>query len=143
MGRWFVIANIPTFIEKSAWNATETYRRRDSDTIDTIFSYNKGAFDGPLKTWTPVGTVRPNSGNAVWDMQFIWPFKAEYRVIWLNDDYSVTVIGRSQRDYVWVMAREPVISDALRAEIDAFLRNEGYDLGKLREVPQDGSLVRD
>ncbi|HSN72991.1 MAG TPA: lipocalin family protein, partial [Steroidobacteraceae bacterium] len=25
MGRWYVIANIPTFIEKGAHNATETY----------------------------------------------------------------------------------------------------------------------
>ncbi|MEM7611440.1 MAG: lipocalin family protein [Pseudomonadota bacterium] len=136
MGRWYVIANIPTFIETKAWNATEDYELRDADTIDTTFSYNKDGFDGDRKTWTPVATVRPNTGNAVWGMQFIWPFKAEFRVIWLNDNYSVTIIGRSKRDYVWVMARTPSISDALYSDLKQFLIDEGYDLTKLREVPQ-------
>lgn len=139
-GRWFVIANIPTFLEKNAWNATEEYALRDADTIDTTFSYNKGGFNGPRKTWTPVATVRPGTGNAIWGMQFVWPFKAEYRVIWLNDDYSVTVIGRSQRDYVWIMAREPTIDSALRKQLEAFLLDEGYLLEDLRDVPQNGVI---
>lgn len=136
VGRWFVIANIPTFIEKEAWNSIEDYFRRGDDKIDTVFSYNKGGFDGPRKVWTPVGTVRPDSGGAVWDMQFIWPFDAEYRIIWLNDDYTVTIIGRSARDYVWIMAREPRIDDALRKQLEQFLLDEGYSLENLRSVPQ-------
>ncbi|MFK8051481.1 MAG: lipocalin family protein [Woeseiaceae bacterium] len=137
-GRWYVIANIPTFLEKKAWNATEDYALIDATTIDTTFAYNKGAFDGPRKTWTPVATVRAGTGNAVWDMQFVWPFKAEYRVIWLDADYSVTMIGRSKRDYVWIMARQPEIDAALRERLEAFLVAEGYSLAKLRNVPQDG-----
>ncbi len=136
MGRWYVIAHIPTFIEKTAYNAIEEYERRDEDTIDTTFSFSKGGFDGKRKTYTPVATVRPDTGGAVWGMQFVWPFKAEYRVIWVDDDYAVTVIGRTKRDYVWVMAREPVLDDDVRARIEQFLVAEGYDLTELREVPQ-------
>ncbi|MEL7298673.1 MAG: lipocalin family protein [Pseudomonadota bacterium] len=135
-GRWYVIASIPTFLEKRAWNATEDYQLRDATTVDTTFSFTKGSFDGKRKTYTPVATVIPGTGNAVWDMQFLWPFKAEYRVIWLDDDYSVTVIGRSKRDYVWIMARQPNLAPSVRDEIDRFLAKEGYDLTKLRDVPQ-------
>ena len=135
-GRWYVIANIPTFLEKQAWNATEDYQLRDATTVDTTFSFTKGSFAGKLKTYTPVATVIPGTGNAVWDMQFLWPFKAEYRVIWLDRDYAVTVIGRSKRDYVWIMARQPSLEPALRNEIERFLEQEGYDLTKLRDVPQ-------
>ncbi|MEM9173577.1 MAG: lipocalin family protein [Pseudomonadota bacterium] len=135
-GRWYVIANIPTFVEKNAYNAIEHYAVRDADTIDTTFSFNKGGFDGKRKSYTPVASVRPNTGNAVWGMQFIWPFKLEYRVLWLNDDYSVTVVGRSKRDYVWVMARSPQIDSSLREEIWAFLAREGYDLQQIQNVPQ-------
>ena len=70
-------------------------------------------------------------------MQFIWPFKAEYRVIYLSDDYSKTVIGRSKRDYVWIMARKPAISDAEYTAITNFLQEQGYDISKLQKIPQN------
>jgi apolipoprotein D and lipocalin family protein len=138
MGDWYVIANIPTFIEKDAYNAIESYRLDDDGTVATTFRFNKGSLDGPLKEYHPRGFIRDKKSNAVWGMQFIWPFKAEYRIIFLSDDYSKTVIGRSKRDYVWIMAREPAISDEEYDAILAFLREQGYDIKKLQKVPQGG-----
>ena len=100
MGDWYVIANIPTFIETDAFNAIESYRLDKDGTIATTFRFNKGSLDGPLKEYHPRGFIRDTQTNAVWGMQFIWPFKAEYRIVYLNEDYSVTVIGRTKRDYV-------------------------------------------
>ena len=42
MGDWYVIASIPTFIEKQAYNAFESYRLAEDGTIETTFSFNKG-----------------------------------------------------------------------------------------------------
>ncbi|MGD8520668.1 MAG: lipocalin family protein [Desulfobacterales bacterium] len=135
MGDWYVIANIPTFIEKDAHNAVESYRLAEDGTIDTTFRFNKGGFDGPLKTYNPRGYIQDEASNAVWGMQFIWPFKAEYRIIFLSKDYTTTVIGRSKRDYVWIMARAPAISDAQYAAILNFLQEQGYDISKVQKVP--------
>jgi apolipoprotein D and lipocalin family protein len=136
MGDWYVIASIPTFIEKDAYNAMESYRINEDGTVATTFTFNKGSMDGPLKKYTPRGFIKDKSSNAVWGMQFIWPFKAEYRIIFLSEDYSITVIGRTKRDYVWIMAREPEISSAQYASISKFLEEQGYDIGKLQRVPQ-------
>ena len=136
MGDWYVIANIPTFIEKDAYNAIETYRLEADGTVATTFKFNKGGPDGELKTYNPRGFIQDQSSNAVWGMQFIWPFKAEYRIIYLSEDYSTTVIGRSKRDYVWIMAREPRIPDEEYASIKEFLQEQGYDLKDLQKVPQ-------
>jgi len=136
MGDWYVIANIPTFIEKDAYNAIETYRLEDDGTVATTFRFNKGSLDGPLKEYHPRAFIRDKESNAVWGMQFIWPFKAEYRIVFLSDDYSKTVIGRSKRDYVWIMARKPAISDEEYAAIVDFLQEQGYDTSKLQKVPQ-------
>ena len=38
MGPWYVIANIPTFLEKGAYNAVETYSLNDDGTIATTFT---------------------------------------------------------------------------------------------------------
>ena len=67
-------------------------------------------------------------------MQFVWPFKAEYRIIFLSNDYSKTVIGRSKRDYVWIMARDPAISDEEYTSIVNFLQQEGYDIKNLQKI---------
>ena len=111
MGDWYVIASIPTFIETDAYNAVESYKLAEDGTIETTFRFNKGGFEGPLKTYTPRGFVEDQQSNGVWGMQFIWPFKAEYRIIYLSDDYGQTIIGRSKRDYVWIMARRPSIPE--------------------------------
>jgi apolipoprotein D and lipocalin family protein len=135
MGDWYVIASIPTFIEKDAFNAVESYRLDDDGTVATTFRFNKGSLDGPLKKYYPRGYIRDQQSNAVWGMQFVWPFKAEYRIIFLNEGYSQTVIGRTKRDYVWIMARKNTIADRDYAKILDFLRDQNYDLKNLRKVP--------
>jgi apolipoprotein D and lipocalin family protein len=136
MGDWYVIACIPTAIETQAYNAIESYRLDSDGTIATTFTFYKGGFDGPLKRYSPRGFVVENSGNAIWGMQFIWPIKADFRIAYLAPDYSSTVIARNARDYVWIMARTPNISDAHYEELTRFVASLGYDLTKLRKVPQ-------
>jgi len=135
MGDWYVIANIPTSIEKGAHNAIENYRLDDDGSIATTFTFHDGSFAGELKTYNPRGFVSKES-NAIWGMQFIWPIKADYRIIYLDEDYSVTVIGRNKRDYVWIMAREPAISSSEYSKILAMLGSVGYDLNEVQLVPQ-------
>lgn len=136
MGDWYVIANIPTFIEKDAYNAVETYRRNDDGSIATTFTFNKGGHDGPPKSYHPTGFIEDTDSNAVWGMRFIWPFKAEYRIFYLTPDYSQTVIGRTKRDFVWIMARTPAISESDYDAILVRLADAGYEVEKIQKVPQ-------
>ena len=136
MGDWYVIANIPTFVETDAYNAVESYRLDADGTIATTFTFRSGAFDGTAKRYTPRGFVIDTQSNAVWGMQFVWPFKGDYRIVYLNGDYSQTVIGREKRDYVWVMARTPTIPEPEYQSILAWLAAQGYDTTKIQKVPQ-------
>jgi apolipoprotein D and lipocalin family protein len=142
MGDWYVIANIPTFIERGAHNAIETYRLLDGKRVATTFTFNKGSFDGPVKTYEPMGFVGDDPSNAIWGMRFIWPIKADYRVIYLNDDYTQTVIGRNKRDFVWIMARTPSIPESDYQTITDAIADHGYDIAKLRRVPQQAQTKR-
>ena len=49
MGDWYVIAHIPAYIEKNAYNAIESYKKNADGTIATTFTFNEGSFDGPKK----------------------------------------------------------------------------------------------
>lgn len=137
MGDWYVIAHIPTFIEKTAYNAVETYRLNDNGTIAVTFTINDDALNGPQKVYKAKGFVRDQQTNALWGVQFIWPFKAEYRIIYLTDDYSQTVIGRSKRDYLWIMARRPSIPGHDYQQMIEFVEAQGYDVKQIRKVPHN------
>jgi apolipoprotein D and lipocalin family protein len=136
VGDWYVIGNIPTFVERGAHNAIESYRLEDDGTIATTFTFRKNAFDGPEKRYTPRGFVRNAQTNAEWGMQFIWPLKGDYRVIYLAEDYSLTIIGRSKRDHVWLMARSPVLADQQYEQAVDFIAAAGYDISQFKPVPQ-------
>lgn len=136
MGDWYVIANIPTFIETNAYNAMESYRLAEDGTVATTFSFREGGFEGERKTYHPTGYIIDRQSNAVWGMQFIWPIKSDYRIISVNDAYDQTIIGRIQRDYVWLMARTPQISEGDYQRFLQVITEEGYDVSKVRKVPQ-------
>ena len=136
MGDWYVIACIPTWLERDAWNAVESYRLDADGSIATTFTFRKGGFDGPERRMHPRGFVVDRASNAVWGMQFVWPIKADYRIAYLSEDYGQTVIAREARDYVWIMARSPSISDADYRRLVDFVAATGYDTAKLRRVPQ-------
>ena len=143
MGDWHVIANIPTFIEKGAHNAVESYRLAPDGTIETTFTFRDGGFDGAEKRYHPRGYVQPQSGNAVWGMQFVWPFKADYRIAYVDRDYRVTVVAREKRDYIWIMARETQIPEADYQKLIGFAAGHGYDVSKIERVPQSWSRPKE
>jgi apolipoprotein D and lipocalin family protein len=136
MGDWYVIANIPTFIEKGAHNAIESYRLQPDGSIATTFTFHEDDFHGPIKRYEPIGFVLDRQTNAVWGMQFLWPFKSDFRIIYLNGEYTQTIIGREARDYVWLMARTPSIPESDYQNLVSILANNGYDVSKLQKVPQ-------
>ncbi len=132
MGDWYVIANIPTFVEKNAFNPLESYQLNDDGTIATTFTFNSGSLNGELKQYQPKGFIKDKSSNAIWGMQFIWPIKADYRVVYLDESYEQTIIGRVSRDYVWIMARTPKISESDYAKLVSKVESLGYDIDLLQ-----------
>jgi len=136
MGSWYVIASIPSFLEKKAYNAVETYTLEPNGHIATVFRYRNSGFTTPLKTIHSTGFVTPGTNDAVWGVQLIWPIKAQYIVAYLDPQYSQTIIARDKRDYVWIMARTPTIPAADYDALVARVKAMGYDIGDLRKVPQ-------
>ncbi len=139
MGDWYVIGSIPIDFffasEAGAHNAVESYALNDDGSIDTRYRFRKDSFDGPVKSFNPTGFVYNTETNAEWRMQFLWPFKSAYLIAYLADDYSSTIIGVPNRDYIWIMARSPDISDADYQKLLDISAAAGYDLDKIVRIP--------
>ena len=69
-------------------------------------------------------------------MQFVWPIKADFRVVYLSDDLSYTIIGRNKRDFVWLMSRSPSMTDEDYSSAMNFIESIGYDMSKIVNIPQ-------
>ena len=136
MGDWYVIANIPTFIEKRAVNAIESYSLNKKREIETTFSFYLDNPNGEKKVYNPKGFIYNKSTNAEWRMQFIWPIKMPFLIIDLADDYSYTVVGYPSRKYLWIMSREPKLPDLIYSQILDKIAKVGYDIDKIKLVPQ-------
>lgn len=136
MGRWYVIANIPTFIEKEAHNSIETYSYNQEDSrIDVDFRFNKDSFTGKLKKFPQKGFVHNHKTNAEWRVTPIWPLKFSYLIIQLASDYSHTVVAVPDRDYLWIMAREPQMEESKLHNIMQWLELQHFDISKIKRIP--------
>ena len=140
MGDWYVVGFIPIDLpflsEEDAHNAVESYRLTDEGVIETTYTFRDGDFDGPEKRFTPKGWVHDHETNAEWRMQFFWPFEAAYLIVYLDREYQKTIIGVPDRNHVWIMSRDPQMSEAEYQRMLTHTASLGYDVAKVKRVPQ-------
>jgi apolipoprotein D and lipocalin family protein len=136
MGRWYVVASIPTAMERNGSNAVETYRLQPDGTVCTWFRFRKGGFDQPVRLIHSTATVVPDSGNARWSVHLYWLLRLQYLVGWLKPDYSQVLVVRDARDHLWYMARTPKVSSADYQSMLERARAMGYDTRKIVQVAQ-------
>lgn len=143
MGGWFVIAHIPPGVVSDSYNNIERYARGDGNRINTTYTYREGGFSGERKSMEPTGFVIDESDGAVWGMQFFWPIKMEYTISYVSPNYQTTIVARSKRDWVWIMARTPTVDANTYADLVERVESLGYDVTQLRKVPQQPLDARD
>jgi apolipoprotein D and lipocalin family protein len=136
MGRWYVIASIPTRFERNGYNPVETYRMQADGTVCTSFRFRPGSLDAPVKQIRSVATVVPGSGNGEWGVHLFGVLRFQYLVAWLAPDYSQVIVARDKRDHAWLMARTPTVPEADYAAMLRRLRDMGYDVSKVEKAPQ-------
>ena len=139
MGRWYVHGYTPILVDKEAHNAIEHYRLDADEKIQTTYQFRDGGFDGALKTHTPVGWVHDEATNAEWRMQFIWPFRAKYIILHVDEDYTETIIAHPNRKYAWIMLRSQEVSEPDYERLVGKLEAVGYDREVIQRLPQDWS----
>ncbi len=136
LGRWYVIANIPYYLEKGKVASYDTYAKRPDGRLDNIFTFRKGGFDAPEKSWHGIAWVTNPTSNAEWKVRFVWPLTSTYLVLELDPDYRWAVVGTPNRKLLWILARDRRLSAADYEHILGLLVAQGYDRNAIVPVPQ-------
>ena len=71
MGNWYVIACIPTILEKNIVNAIENYSLNENNEIETTFSFRKKSVLNPIKTYKSKAIILNEKNNSEWEMHFL------------------------------------------------------------------------
>jgi apolipoprotein D and lipocalin family protein len=136
LGNWYVIANIPYFLENGKVATFDTYSMRPDGRMNNIFTFRRGTFTAPEESWHGVAWVVNHQSNAEWKVRFIWPFSTTYLVLELDPDYRWAVVATPGHKLLWVLARERSLDDATYAGILQRCAAQGYDVKLITKVPQ-------
>tara|TARA_A100001011_G_scaffold400888_1_gene520755 strand:+ start:61384 stop:61902 length:519 start_codon:yes stop_codon:yes gene_type:complete len=132
MGKWYVIAIIPNWIEKNPYNSIEEYSLNEKGYIDVKYTFNQDGFDGKKRILKQKAFIKNLETKSEWEIQPFWPLRFPYYIIDLDENYSYTVIGYPNRKLLWIMSREKTISNENFKLIDQNLLNQGYDLNYIK-----------
>ena len=144
MGRWYVIAAVPTYFDRGAVNSIEDYTwngRRQR--IEVSFKM-QAAVDAPSKEFKQRAYVANAPDNTRWSLNpkaggVYMPLGLRYLVAHCSADYSTSIIGGPDRSFVYIMARTPQLEpEQLEALIERVER-AGYERSKIEMVTQDYS----
>lgn len=137
MGKWYVIAHKPTFMEKGAYASTETYILRDDGRLDIDYRHHQDSLSGRERKIPQIGEVAgsPKDGHLKVKFPYV-PVKFDYLITEVAPDYSHVVVTVPNGEYLWVMARTPVIDSKVYEGIIAGIKKLDIDLSNLRKVPQ-------
>ena len=139
MGRWYVIALIPNWIEEGATNSYDDYVLNDDGTIDITYKTIK---DGKERMIKQQGFVIDNQLPSRWEIKFIKPwvpfYKAPYEVVILDDEYSYMAVGHPDNTFGWIMSRTTSIDDVIYNNILLELSEKfGYNKDEFEKVLHD------
>lgn len=131
MGSWYEIARLPNSFERSVTDAQALYTLQDDGSIKVL---NTGFIDGK-KTYAP-GKARLLSDQHTGELEvsFFGPFYSLYKIIYLNKDYTLAIVTSSSMDYLWILARTPLISRDELMSCIKMLKQWGFRI-KLLQYP--------
>jgi apolipoprotein D and lipocalin family protein len=139
LGLWYDIASYPARFQKGCRCTTAEYEAVPGKKFIRITNRCVKFSNGRSKLVTAHGKgfVVRDSNNARLKVQFLWPFRGDYYIIGLADDYSWAIVGHPRRKYLWILNRESYMPSDTYNQIIRLVRELGYDLKPVQKTPQN------
>lgn len=136
-GTWYELARLPMFFQRNCAQSEAHYRLREDGrvdvtnrcrTLDGEWIAAHGYAEAQVQGRTDKLWVRFDNwfGNL-----FPGLVKGDYWVLYLDDDYSAALVGNPNREYLWLLARTPEVSETRRLQLLQEAEARGYDTSKL------------
>jgi apolipoprotein D and lipocalin family protein len=135
LGKWYEIARLDHGFERGLSQVTAEYSLREDGGIRVI---NRGysAADDKWEQAEGKAYFVEDKNTAHLKVSFFGPFYGSYIVFELDPQYQYAFISGPSRDYLWLLARQPQVSDKLKSEFIAAAKAKGFAVDELIFVEQ-------
>ncbi|MBV5340243.1 MAG: lipocalin family protein [Deltaproteobacteria bacterium] len=130
MGVWHEIARIDHSFQKGCIKSSATYTMLPDGEVEVINRCVNGK-DGRLREAKGRAWSVDPENNARLKVTFFWPFRGDYWIIDLGKEYEYAVVGSPNRQYLWILARQPVMDDIVYKGILERLTTQGFRVEQL------------
>jgi apolipoprotein D and lipocalin family protein len=139
LGLWYEIASFPTRFQKDCRCSTAEYQQVPNKKYLRVINQCLKIKDKGSKMSYAKGKafVVKGSGNARLKVQFLWPFRGDYYIIVLDDNYRYVVVGHPGRKYLWILSREPYMASDTYSGLVERVKQKGYDISILQKTEQN------
>jgi len=131
LGRWYEIARLDHSFERGLSQVTATYTRREDGGIDVVnrgYDMQKGVWNESHGKAYPLG--EPGQGRL--KVSFFGPFYGAYNILALDrENYSYSLVAGPDRDFLWILARQPQLPEATLNRLEAEAKRLGFDTDRL------------
>lgn len=131
LGKWYEIALLPNRFEEGCHCTTAEYSLIDSETLRVTNTCNEDSSDGEIDQVNGKAFVVEGSNNAKLKVQFFWPFKGDYWILELDDDYQYALVGSPSREYLWILSRTPSLDESIIKQLKQIADKKGFDSSKM------------
>lgn len=147
-GKWFEIARYPNkFQKKCVGNTTASYALKPDGNINVL---NECLVkNGTMESAAGEAKVVEGSSNAKLEVRFAPRYMSFLSAVWgdywivdLDKEYKYAAVGDPKREYLWILSRTPVMSDATYQNILRRVETLGFNPAKLQKTTQNAETVK-
>lgn len=136
-GKWYEIALYPNKFEKGCYCTTAEYELTNKNYVKVTNTCKKDSVNGKVKSITGKAFIVKESNNTKLKVQFFFPFKGDYWIIDIAEDYSYAVVSEPKMKYLWILSRTPKMNEEIYESILKKLELKGFDLHNLIKTIQN------
>jgi len=130
LGKWHEIARLDHGFERDLIDVTAEYSRRDDGGIRVLNS-GTDRFSGERKQAEGKAYFMGDSDVGHLKVSFFGPFYGSYIVFELGDNYDYAFVSGFNTSYLWLLAREPLVSEVVKQRFIERATALGFDTGEL------------
>ncbi len=147
-GTWYEIGRLPMYFQRNcASDVTATYVEKTDGSGIKVINQCK-AQDGSGITAEGLAKPADTTGSKLkvtflpsW-IRWLPVGRADYWILAHDADYKTALVGTPDKDYLWLLARLPNVSQETYAKYRQIAQQQGYDLKEFKLTTQTNQTVK-